>query len=81
MIAVAIVAVLAVVAVVGWARLHRHGQSDVPAPGWQPTDESFRDPSSGRLMRVWIDPGDGSRHYVPDHYHPEADSSGGEPLA
>ena len=30
------------------------------------TAERFRDPSSGVIMRVWIDPSDESRHYVPD---------------
>jgi hypothetical protein len=29
------------------------------------TDERFRDQSSG-MMRVWVDPADASRHYVPD---------------
>jgi hypothetical protein len=61
-----IFAALVVVAVVGWLNLRRHGESARPATNWQPTDESFRDPSSGNLMRVWIDPADGSRHYVPD---------------
>jgi hypothetical protein len=65
MIALVVIAVLAVIALVGWARLHRHGESDRPESSWQPTEESFRDPSSGQLMRVWIDPADGSRHYVP----------------
>ena len=37
-----------------------------PEPGWRPTDELFRDPGSGRLTRVWVDPGTGSRHYLPD---------------
>jgi hypothetical protein len=55
-----------VVAVVGWLNLRRHGESAQPAANWVPTDESFRDPSSGTLMRVWLDPVDGSRHYVPD---------------
>jgi hypothetical protein len=70
MTALGILAVVAIVSVVGWARLHRHGQSDRPAPGWRPTEESFRDPSSGQLMRVWVDPVDGSRHYVPDGARP-----------
>ena len=35
------------------------------APGWEQTAERFRDPSSGAIMRVWVDP-DGARHYVPD---------------
>lgn len=61
-----ILAAVVVVAVVGWLRLRRHGESARPASNWQPTAESFRDPSSGTLMRVWVDPADGSRHYVPD---------------
>jgi hypothetical protein len=28
--------------------------------------QRFRDPSSGMIMRVWIDPSDESRHHVPD---------------
>jgi hypothetical protein len=40
-----------------------HGDSDRPAPDWMPTPEQFRDPRSGRIMRVWIDTG-GGRHYV-----------------
>ena len=37
-----------------------------PGPGWRPTDEVFRDPTSRQITRVWIDPADGSRHYLPD---------------
>jgi hypothetical protein len=44
----------------------RHAQTRKPEPGWVPTAERFRDPSSGVIMRVWIDPSDESRHYVPD---------------
>jgi len=44
----------------------RHAQTRKPEPGWVPTTERFRDPSSGVIMRVWIDPSDESRHYVPD---------------
>jgi len=44
----------------------RHAQTRQPAPGWVPTAERFRDPSSGVIMRVWTDPSDESRHYVPD---------------
>ena len=32
----------------------------------QQRQRRFRDPSSGVIMRVWVDPGDDSRHYVPD---------------
>ncbi len=66
MIVLVIGLVLVAVAVVGWARLKRHGESAVPSESWQRTDEVFRDPSSGRLMRVWLDPIDGTRHYVPE---------------
>jgi uncharacterized protein DUF1707 len=44
----------------------RHGQSTTPDDSWVPTSERFRDPSSGTIMRVWVDPADDSRHYVPD---------------
>ncbi len=44
----------------------RHAQAAAPGPGWTPTAERFRDPSTKKIMRVWIDPADGSRHYVPD---------------
>ena len=50
----------------GWFRRKGHAQSAAPAPGWERTDERFRDPSSGSIMRVWVDPADHSRHYVPD---------------
>ncbi len=40
-----------------------HGDADAPEPGWAPTDERFRDPRSGRVMRVWIDSA-GGRHYL-----------------
>jgi DNA-binding CsgD family transcriptional regulator len=42
----------------------RHAQASEPGPGWIPTTEQFRDPS-GVIMRVWTDPSDDSRHYVP----------------
>jgi len=31
-----------------------------------PTSERFRDPTSKAIIRVWVDPADGSRHYVPE---------------
>lgn len=45
-----------------WGR--RHGESGAADPSWVPTKERFIDPSTQRVMRVWIDPGDHSRHYV-----------------
>jgi hypothetical protein len=47
-----------------------HAQAARPAPGWVRTSERFRDPSSDTIMRVWTDPADGSRHYVPDDLAP-----------
>ena len=48
-----------------WWRARAHGEEDVPAVDWQPTNERFRDPQTQRIMRVWVD-ADGGRHYVPD---------------
>jgi len=47
-------------------RRRGHAQVDQPAAGWIPTDERFRDPTTRAVMRVWIDPADQSRHYVPE---------------
>ena len=46
--------------------VRRHGEVERPRAHWQRTDEVFRDPGTGRYMRVWLDPYDGSRHYIPD---------------
>ena len=43
-----------------------HGHAARPAAGWIPTDERFRDPTTRAVMRVWIDPADQSRHYIPE---------------
>ena len=45
--------------------VHRHGESAVAEPGWVPTDEVFKDPTTERTMRVWVD-GGGGRHYLPE---------------
>jgi len=45
-------------------RGRRHGESDAADPSWVPTKERFLDPGSQRVMRVWVDPADHSRHYV-----------------
>lgn len=50
--------------------LKRHGEATAPAGHWRPTDELFVDPTTGRRMRVWVDPADGSRHYVPEGQAP-----------
>jgi uncharacterized protein DUF1707 len=43
-----------------------HGEPEKAGPGWLSTNERFRDPSTNRIMRVWVDPADGSRHYLPE---------------
>jgi hypothetical protein len=67
---VATIWVVVILAVAGAAAaslfLRRHGEAEVPAETWRPTDEVFVDPGTSRRMRVWIDEVDGSRHYVPD---------------
>jgi hypothetical protein len=38
--------------------------TDVPMePRFQPTGEVFRDPTTRRVMRVWLDPARGERRY------------------
>jgi len=41
-----------------------HGQAARPEPGWVPTQERFRDPTSKVIMRS-ARPRDESRHYIP----------------
>jgi hypothetical protein len=63
-----VVAIIAVVVVVCFSFslfLRRHGESDRPQPGWRRTEEIFHDPSTNRVMRVWLDDA-GERHYVPE---------------
>ncbi|MHB8691636.1 MAG: DUF1707 SHOCT-like domain-containing protein [Solirubrobacteraceae bacterium] len=50
----------------GLLRRRGHGDAAAPGPGWLPTPERFRDPTSGEIMRVWVDPVSGTRHYVAD---------------
>jgi hypothetical protein len=50
-------------------RRRGHGQAARPEPGWVPTSERFRDPTSGVVIRVWLDPAakpGAERRYVPD---------------
>jgi hypothetical protein len=64
-IALLVVAALVVLFAITWT-VRRHGEAQLPAAGWQRTDEVFIDPTTNRKMRVWIDPQDGSRRYVPE---------------
>ena len=47
-----------------WGR--GHGEVSEPGIGWVATEERFRDPTSERILRVWLDPATGKRHYIPD---------------
>jgi hypothetical protein len=49
--------------------VRRHGEDESPRPDWLSTDEVFNDPSTGRVMRVWLD-GGGERHYVVEGKRP-----------
>jgi hypothetical protein len=64
-----IVAIVIAVVVIGFIVaslfVRRHRESDRPQPGWRYTDEVFNDPSTNRVMRVWLDDS-GERHYVPE---------------
>lgn len=59
-----VVGIAILVAIVMSFFVRRHGESTLPAEGWQRTDEVFVDPTTNRRMRVWVDPRDDSRHYV-----------------
>ena len=65
----AIVALVVVALLVYSILLRRHGESERPKPDWRPTDEVFNDPSTNRVMRVWLDPS-GERRYVPEADRP-----------
>jgi hypothetical protein len=43
-----------------------HGEPGAAQPTWVPTKERFIDPSTQRVMRVWVDPADHRRHYIAD---------------
>jgi hypothetical protein len=49
-------------------RGRRHGEHQLPGESCRPTSERFRDPTTNRVMRVWVDVVDGSRHYVEEAF-------------
>jgi len=61
----AIVLLVLVICAVLSITLRRHGESEKPNPDWKRTEELFNDPSTNRVMRVWLDTS-GERHYVPE---------------
>jgi hypothetical protein len=64
---VVVLVILAVVVVCFFISLslRRHGESEKPNADWRRTEELFNDPSTNRVMRVWLDTA-GERHYVPE---------------
>jgi hypothetical protein len=38
--------------------------ASVPGEDWQRTEEVLEEAATGRTLRIWIDPVDGSRHAV-----------------
>lgn len=62
LIGLVVVGALAVAFVVS-LRLRRHGENDVVGGDWTATSEVFKDPTTDRIMRVWLDAA-GGRHYV-----------------
>ncbi len=51
--------------------VRRHGETRRPEADWHRTDEVFHDPSTGRVMRVWLD-ASSERHYVAEDKGPAA---------
>ena len=39
------------------------GETDIPGSPFQPTEERFVDPTTGRRMRVYLNPSTGERRY------------------
>lgn len=60
--------IAAVIAILLWLywRWDRPRYRGTPGAGLRPTDEVFRDPVSGQLMRVYEDPATGQRDYRPE---------------
>jgi hypothetical protein len=60
-----VVVVGIVIALFGWDRYRGSRKRVGDDSGFQPTDEVFLDPDTGRRMRVWYDPSTGRREYRP----------------
>jgi hypothetical protein len=62
---VAIVLAIVGLTVAGWTAGRRfRARRSHREPRFGPTDEVFRDPSSGRVTRVHVDPRTGERRYI-----------------
>jgi hypothetical protein len=59
--AIVLVLGIAVWGFIFWDRRYRGAPG--PAERFQPTEETFRDPTTGRMMRVFFNPDTGERQY------------------
>lgn len=61
-----LVLILGLLMVVTAALEPRYGRADgrPRGPRWQPTEERFIDPETGKLITVWFDSETGERRYV-----------------
>jgi hypothetical protein len=59
----AVVALAIGIAVWGFFRWDRRYHGAHEGDGFQPTDETFKDPTTGRMMRVFFNPSTGLRQY------------------
>ncbi|HUD17890.1 MAG TPA: hypothetical protein VMQ59_11535 [Acidimicrobiales bacterium] len=64
-----LIALVVVACIIASFFVRRHRETARPGAGWQPTDEVFNDPSTNRVMRVWLDES-GERRYVVDGGRP-----------
>lgn len=46
--------------------VYKHAASSAPGPGWVRTAERFVDPTTGKTLTVYEQPGTGERTYVED---------------
>jgi Na+-transporting methylmalonyl-CoA/oxaloacetate decarboxylase gamma subunit len=64
-IVIVVIVVVVVVCFVISLFVRRHGENVKPEADWRSTDEIFNDPSTNRVMRVWLD-AKNERHYIPE---------------
>jgi hypothetical protein len=63
---VVVVIVGVLFALFGWDRYRGARKGRVSGAPYEPTDEVFIDPATGRRMRVWYNANSGERDYRPE---------------
>jgi hypothetical protein len=61
---IVVVALLALTTLAGAAGRRARRMRERPDPRFVPTEEIFRDPAGGQLVRVHVDPATGERRYL-----------------